>query len=118
MESFHIIVLTIATIVLIISLATIGTLMQKGSKAGPFPPISLKCPDGWVETYDSETDSYTCTTLDLSKNLTSSDGITTSTSGTTKSISYTDKATTICQKHKWAQKNDIVWDGVSNYNSC
>lgn len=122
MESFHIIVLTIATIVLIISLATIGTLMQKGSRAGPFPPIALKCPDGWVENYNSEDDSYTCKTTasNLPKSLISDVGdvIIISNTANERSISYIDKATTICQKHKWAQKNNIVWDGVSNYNSC
>ena len=24
----------------------------------------------------------------------------------------------ICDKKKWANENGIVWDGVSNYNSC
>lgn len=24
----------------------------------------------------------------------------------------------ICAKHAWANQNGLVWDGVSNYNSC
>ena len=24
----------------------------------------------------------------------------------------------ICTKKKWANENKIVWDGISNYNSC
>jgi hypothetical protein len=24
----------------------------------------------------------------------------------------------VCDKKKWANMNNIVWDGVSNYNNC
>jgi hypothetical protein len=24
----------------------------------------------------------------------------------------------ICDKYKWAKKNNVNWDGVSNYNGC
>lgn len=119
MESFYLIVLTIATIILIISLATIGTLMDQGNKAGPFPPISLKCPDGWTETSATDAtngDTYTCG-LSTFSDLTASDGITVPETNK-KSFSYIDKATTICQKYKFATDNELIWDGVSNYNSC
>lgn len=120
MESFYLIVLTIATIVLIISLVTIGLLMDQGNKAGPFPPTSLKCPDGWTETSTSTAGdiSYTCSSSTFGRPLVSSEGITTGSSGSDKTLSYMDKATTICQKHKFAQSNNLTWDGVSNYNSC
>ena len=26
--------------------------------------------------------------------------------------------TGVCDKKKWANENGIVWDGISNYNSC
>ena len=123
MESFYLIVLSIATIILIISLATIGMLMDQGNKAGPFPPISLKCPDGWTETSATDAtngDTYTCTVpLRLSKDLVASEGITvTNTAGTNNKLSYNDKTTTMCQKYKFATDNILTWDGVSNYNSC
>lgn len=121
MESFYLVVLTIATIILIISLATIGLLMDQGNKAGPFPPISLKCPDGWKETSTSDSTngdiSYTCSSSTLGRNLLSGDGITV-TNGSSKTLSYNDKSTTICNKYKFAQRNNLIWDGVSNYNSC
>jgi hypothetical protein len=33
-------------------------------------------------------------------------------------LSYNDKSTTTCSKYKFAQRNNLVWDGISNYNSC
>ena len=120
MESFHIIVLTIATIILIIALGTIGLLMDQGNKAGPFPPISLKCPDGWTETSATSTTgdiTYTCSSSTLGRNLLSGDGITV-TNGSDKTLSYNDKSTTTCSKYKFAQRNNLIWDGISNYNSC
>jgi hypothetical protein len=120
MESFYLIVLTIAIIILIISLGTIGMLMDQGNKTGPFPPISLKCPDGWKETSTTSVTgdiSYTCSSSTLGRNLLPGNGITV-TNGSDNTLSYNDKSTTICQKHKFAQRNNLIWDGVSNYNSC
>jgi hypothetical protein len=93
MESFYLIVLSIATIILIISLATIGTLMDQGNKAGPFPPVSLKCPDGWTELHTTNAvdgDVYTCTAPSTFTRTTwnNSDGITagTESAGTNKTL--------------------------------
>ncbi len=124
MEIFYITVITIACIVLIISLATMGVVIQKGSRSGAFPPIANNCPDGW--TTKSETNSitneitYTCTAPSdyKEKEPASSDGLTVRWSDSDKTISYNDSTTTVCDKRKWATKHNIMWDGVSNYNSC
>ena len=122
MESFHITVLTVATIIFIIALTTIGVMMQKGSKVGTFPPFASNCPDGWTETsmIDSVTGvaTYTCTPPTptppaIALVLKSSDGLT----GTT-SVTYNESTTSICAKKKWTSANNVVWDGVSNYNGC
>ena len=48
MEIFYMIVLTIATIVLIILLASMGILMRRGTKSKVFPPTASQCPDNWA----------------------------------------------------------------------
>ena len=47
MDSFHLTVLTVASIILIISLATIGVVIQRSSSVTTFPPFASNCPDGW-----------------------------------------------------------------------
>ena len=186
MEFFHIAVLTIASIIFIISLATIGVAMQKGARGGVFPPFASNCPDGWnsisgqaiktiagsvtgtlltptgtdfitsgtiisgdgipsgttiistatggytisstLDTTMSGTLSliapnagdklwYTCVAPSNIPTTTTSTGVV-AWSPTGKYISYDDGTTSICEKRLWTAKNNILWDGVSNYNSC
>ena len=125
MEFFHFAVLAIASVIFIVALTTIGLIMQKGSKAGTFPPMASNCPDGWTElsSVADDTITYTCTAPDTTTKPVDVTGVTDITIGAwtaaaTKTITYSDKTTSICDKQKWADKNSIVWDGVSNYNSC
>jgi hypothetical protein len=125
MESFHFAVLAIASVIFIIALTTIGVMMQKGSKSGTFPPMASNCPDGWTEssTPDADNIRYTCTAPAATAKPVDVTGVTDITIGAWtgdlgKTISYSDKTTSICDKQKWADKNSIVWDGVSNYTSC
>lgn len=124
MEFFHFAVLAIASIIFIIALTMIGLVMQKGSKSGTFPPMASNCPDGWIESSSTEGDNmvYTCTapsetTVPVNAGV-AEIAIGLWTSADSKTITYTDKVTSICSKQKWANKNAIVWDGVTNYNSC
>ena len=32
--------------------------------------------------------------------------------------SYDGQTSSVCGKHSWANKYSIIWDGISNYNSC
>lgn len=121
MEFFHFAVLAIASIIFIIALTMIGLVMQKGSKSGTFPPMASNCPDGWIESSSTE-GVYTCmapseTTVPVNAGV-AEIAIGLWTSADSKTITYTDKVTSICSKQKWANKNAIVWDGVTNYNSC
>ena len=128
MESFHFAVLAIASVIFIVALTTIGLIMQKGSKAGTFPPMASNCPDGWTESYNVANDTITYTCLappDTTTKPVVVTGVTDITIGAwmatdnaDKTITYSDKTTSICDKQKWADKNSIVWDGVTNYNSC
>ena len=185
MEFFHLAVLTIASIIFIISLATIGVVMQKGARGGAFPPFASNCPDGWDsiagQPIKTITGSVTGTLLASTETITNGTiisaigipsgttivstisggynisnapinstmsgtlslitpnpegkswytcvapaGIPTSTTSTGtiawnsagKYISYDDATASICDKRLWTARNNVLWDGVSNYNSC
>ena len=49
METFHMIVLAIATAVLILILTTVGVAINANARKMEWPPNSTRCPDGWEE---------------------------------------------------------------------
>lgn len=138
MESFHIIVLAIATIVLVLILVFVGILLSKGNTNLAYPPNYGTCPDYW--TYDTEKNKcvvpkYSVDAVNIGNiygadpdneaNL--SDGVTlapgysydVSNQIVTHYIDFSDeKWGEICSKKKWSNENAIVWDGISNYNNC
>jgi len=144
MDSFQMIVLGIAVLILIVILTFIGITLAKDNKSVVFPPVSNTCPDYWSVS----TDGTTCTVpLSTATNVGSiydestgqllsafkatkltsrlpygTPGYSQSTDGT--SINFSDAGwtsngkSTICQQKSWANNYGIQWDGVSNYNSC
>lgn len=146
MEQFHFIVLTIAAVFLILIFVFVGYLISQKNTKAEFPPIGMndnKCPNYWTVVDDD-----TCKTNgtknvgDLSNNyfkdqkthpfFGASGQLN---SGEDKFISYDDKTTTWtlnkkqlglidkgksdgCNAKKWANFNDIVWDGVSSKTNC
>jgi type 1 fimbria pilin len=130
MEWFYLTVLAIAILLLIIMLTFIGTRITKNEKSGNtsnnvFPPVQNTCPDLWEAT--QEDDIIQCN-IPTDKNigiLKDSDGaINELTAGEIIGLN-TDKDAidfssyeTECDKKKWADKYNIKWDGISNYNQC
>ena len=126
MEMFYMIVLTIATIVLIILLASIGLLMNKGKKSKVFPPTSNQCPDNWALGADG----VSCV-VPKTGNV-GSGAIAASATKAPYAVSVGGQimfnpnnpswsatgSSAICAKKNWANNNNISWDGVDNYNSC
>ena len=54
METFHMIVLAIATAVLILILTTVGVAINANARKMEWPPNSTHCPDGWTEESDNK----------------------------------------------------------------
>ena len=102
MDSFYTIVVGIAVVFLLLCLIVVGIALQKESEDEEYPKLQAKCPDGW------EVDGDGCVLNSLNQ------GALTVT-GTYTDVSF---GTTICDKHKWASDNGVIWDGVSNYNKC
>jgi hypothetical protein len=59
METFHMIVLAIAAVVLILILTSIGTMMRKSNRDVAWPPTTTSCPDGWQADTANEGRCYT-----------------------------------------------------------
>jgi hypothetical protein len=108
MNGFQKTVLTVAVIILIITLVFIGVSLSYASGSA-WPPIVPECPDYW--TIDGSGNNTTCVNV---KNL-----------GTC--VEQGDKGHQImnfndpvfsgsngnCAKYKWADKCNVSWDGIS-----
>ena len=135
MENFHIVVISIATVVLLIILIFIGILLSRGNENLAWPPSNGTCPDYW--TYDVSAgkcvippysddavnigNMYNSTTKQLNNNVMNTPGYSYDMSGgiITQYIDFSNNNWEgVCSKKTWANTNNIVWDGVSNYNSC
>jgi hypothetical protein len=133
MDIYYIIVLSIATIILILMLTYIGITSVYRKGGAVYPPKASPCPDRWQSSvtdpsscnipaygspntgsiYDSATKSLTLKTSTTPGLNTNNNYINFANSDWTKG-----GMTTICGQKSWAIQNNIVWDGVSNYNKC
>jgi len=122
MERFHIITLVVASVSLILILTIAGILLTKDKHSQKFPTSHKDVPDGW-ERYENKTE------LVVTGHTLTHKGVTdeyTNTVYTNPTNSVEDgvfagavwKDIDICEKKKWADKNNVYWDGVTTYNGC
>ena len=117
LTEFNKIVLTIATIILIISLIILAIFMKKALSNDVFPPVISDCPDYWDVSYNNAEDSVKCIRTNIINQG--------STAGDCSSYdvalfqqngsSYDD---ILCEKYKWAKGCNLEWDGVTNNNKA
>ena len=133
MESFYRIVLLVALVSLVIFLTFIGLMMRNDSNISIFPPQSSACPDYWVgdasgNCFMPQQKSFTDKTIVLNTGKANSSILSDKTLApysldgqsfsTTNTLWSSKGETIICAQKNWANNNNIVWDGVSNYNKC
>jgi hypothetical protein len=129
MDSFQIIVLSIATVILILILTAIGLGLRNLKNKVVYPPIANQCPDYWQVASDNVSCSIPVngkTNTGIIYNDNGSVKFTTPVPGydaTKNTINFTDPGwvannSSTCNKQLWANQYKIVWDGISNYNSC
>lgn len=135
MEIFYITVVVVATAILIILLTIIGIILSQKNNSQVFPPSKTTCPDYWTSSTNSG-NTVVCTISDLNKgkiNLNNTN-LTTDKNDNSKiftpgfngsTINFSDPnwatgygTTQQCALNKWANQNNINWDGISNYNGC
>lgn len=134
MEMFYMIVISVALIVLTIFLTLTGLLMRNTSDTSIFPPVLNECPDYWTVGADNSCEmplqtSFNNNSIVLNTGNTQNGSILSDAkvapysidgySFSTKNPLWASKGeTVICAQKSWANNNNIVWDGVSNYNKC
>lgn len=133
MDSFQLIVLAIAAVILILILAVLGMMLSKYRNKDAYPPVANTCPDYWSVAADGTScsiPSNNSSSLNKGSVYTSSGTLaltsanTPGYNATANTISFTDAGwnatgkTAVCAQKDWAATNGIIWDGVSNYNSC
>ena len=102
------------------------------AKSPPYPPQSSTCPDYWQNV---STDPSSCliptnestnvgSIYDASGNLLLNSSTTYGLNTSAMSINFGDKGWNVgglsstCGQKSWANQFGIMWDGVSNFNSC
>jgi len=139
MDSFYLIVLGVATLVLIILLAFLGWNMSNAKKGTKYPVITTTCPDNWTSRKINVggADIIVCERpLDGANQYNRGDStldtyIKTSTSvgyvdNTEKYLNFADNKwntdvkvpNPTCAKKAWAAKYGIKWDSVDSANYC
>lgn len=113
-------VLIIATILLVIALTMVGiTIVARGSKTA-FPEFQNSCPDFWTLSGTVCSPSAINTANLIQTDITKAEhkGVVIA-DNKIKSVDISSANwQSICDKTQWANANKILWDGVSNYNSC
>ena len=127
METFYLIVLSVAIILLIIILAYIGIYGMNEKSKSAFPPVKYDCPDYWQKNEKGEcvipTSGPNMGAFNNKGDLTpikedipgineNKDAIDFENAG------WSASGSSRCAQKKWAIDNSIVWDTVSNYNQC
>lgn len=123
MEIFHKVVLGFAIVMLILILVSLGLLLDEQQKSKVYPPTALNCPDYWMEEVNDETNRIECKI-----NVNNKTNVGSLNTDKTSSYDFKDYnaewrtdyrgLSDTCAKRKWARDNGILWDGISNYNSC
>lgn len=124
MASFNFIVISIAAVILILILTYISIRVSTAKKDEIFPPTYNNCPDGW-EVGENNMCKAPLNGNIGSPPINSNTKFVTLDTNSRMGISSSDSSwiggsglSSICAKKKWANMNNISWDGVSNYNSC
>lgn len=128
MDIFYIIVLSVAVMLLILVLTYIGIKMvyNKNAAGNTFPPSYSPCPDYWKTDSNGRcvVPSAGATNRGVGSASTGSyDFAPGYSSSPIQSIDFTaagwtNNGSSICSKRTWANNNNIVWDGITNYNGC
>lgn len=123
MFSFYTIVIIIAIIILVLALTAVGITLASNKNNKPFPEYQNTCPDFW--TLDGNVCKPNEINIPLASKIADAakhPGVNANVTGTTASIISIDlnedNWVGICDKASWAKKYGILWDGVTNNNTC
>ena len=108
--NFYKTVCIVALVILVISLAFIGSALASSSKNIEFPPNISKCPDNYEIVYDEYGEFDTCTNTENVISVCTDESFGDS-SYNMPGIGSTSGA---CAKKTWAKACSVDWDGLTN----
>jgi hypothetical protein len=140
-DSFYLIILSVAVFILILALGFSGWMLSKQNDQIDFPNITATCPDFWSISKDglyceqpSLSDNFNYGAENILTNYlklgTSGEGTAvpgkkslvqgkhTASSFDSKHADWGSGKEAVCNKRKWATDNNIQWDTVTNVNFC
>jgi len=134
-DSFYLIILSVAVFILILALGFSGWMLSKQNDQIDFPNITATCPDFWtidatgncvqptVGNFNSGKDANILTDGYLKLGTSGTPGpvpgkVSGATSFNSKDAAWGSGKEAICNKRKWATENNIQWDTVTNVNFC
>lgn len=128
---FYSITLTVAIIMFILLLTLMGVLISRASQSNVYPPTMGTCPDYWFVDASGYCNYPMGTKVNagfytnkLVKDIPTTKVPFSKPIGDTWYFDPQDSRwsglgkTSICAKRDWTIQQNIVWDGVSNYNGC
>jgi hypothetical protein len=125
MDTFYLAVLSVASIVLILVLTYVGILMTSAQNKAVYPPSNSSCPDYWMSDstgncyIPSSTQSVNGNSVSLPKGKIPYGHNVEAGIVNFNDVGWTaDGSINKCAWQKWANTNNITWDGVTNYNGC
>ena len=110
--NFQKIVLTIAIILLIISLVVIGYGLSTAKQEAVWPPMTGDCPDYWVDMSGNGAKCVNTHSLGTCNIPTKGEDNSMDFSGPEFSGSNG-----LCAKYTWAKNCDVTWDGINSGTS-
>jgi hypothetical protein len=115
--NFQKIVLTIATVLLIIILVVIGLSLSKSSREENWPPIIGECPDYWVDMSGNGQECFNSHSLGRC-NLPSDLANQTNVNEHKTTMNFNQSPFTgdngNCAKYRWAKACGVTWDGITS----
>jgi hypothetical protein len=113
MEGFQKIILTIAVVILIVTLVFMGIVLRKAKGDEAWPPIVPACPDWWI--LDGSGNNSTCVNV---KDLGTCSTQTTNQKHQTMNFNEgafagSNGVSSDCSKYNWAKKCQVSWDGIT-----
>ena len=104
MATFQTITLIITIVILLILLIVIGINIGTAQSKMPWPPVVGHCPDYWLDIGINGSQCVVNTNQDNKGK---------STSPMNFSVPTFQGGDAACQKYKWANDNNVSWDGIT-----
>lgn len=110
-REFNKIVITVATVILIIMLVLLGIFLSKSLMEDSYPPVISDCPDYWDISLNSDGNKTCVDVMGINSGI-----------GTQECNSELVSLFNIgsnndeinCNKYKWSKKCKVTWDGITN----